>query len=302
MIFGNGWRPADTGQWVIAPAAPGRLASPMKNFLSRTLLDWWRRPGAAERTPLPQLKDEDWALALHGLPFLGRLDADTSTRVRVLAAELLARKQFTGAGGLEVEPDMAVLIAVQAVLPVNRLGLRWYDDFSEIIVYPSEFIVDREVSNDLGLVSRQNEVLSGEAMHGGPVVLSWHDASNPGEGEHAYNVVIHEFAHKLDLADGEADGCPPLGAAERARWLDLLHTALDDFCDRVDAVEASIPADVDPESEAADRYWARLPLDAYAATDPAEFFAVASEAWFVGRERFEAAYPALAEGFRRLYG
>ncbi len=274
----------------------------MKNSLSRTLLDWWRRPGISARPPGTRLSDEDWALALHWLPFLARLDGETSARVRSLAAELLARKQFTGAGGLEIEPGMALLIAVQAVLPVNRLGLRWYDDFSEIIVYPSEFIVDREVSDDLGLVSRQNEVLSGEAMHGGPVVLSWIDASNPGEGDHAYNVVIHEFAHKLDLADGEADGCPPLGAAERARWLDTLEAAYDDFCQRLEDVEASIPRHVDPDSDDADPYWARLPLDAYAATDPSEFFAVASEAWFVGRERFEQAYPALAEGFRRLYG
>ena len=248
------------------------------------------------------LGDEDWSYAVRWLPFLGRLDPEASTRVRSLAAELLARKQFTGAGGLVLEPDMAVLIAVQAVLPVNRLGLRWYDDFSEIIVYPSEFIVDREVSDDLGLVRRQREVLSGEAMHGGPVVLSWMDARSPGEGRHAYNVVIHEFAHKLDLADGEADGCPPLGPGERARWLDCLEAAYDDFCERVDAVEASIPAHVDPDGEDADLYWARLPLDAYAATDPSEFFAVASEAWFVGRERFEAAYPALAERLRRLYG
>lgn len=248
------------------------------------------------------LSDADWAYAVRWLPFLGRLDADTVTRVRQLAAEMLASKQFSGAGGLVVEADMAVLIAVQAVLPVNRLGLRWYDDFSEIILYPSEFRVDREVSDELGLVRRQQEVLSGEAMHGGPVVLSWIDASSPEEGEHAYNVVIHEFAHKLDLADGEADGCPPLGAGDRARWLDELEAAYDDFCDRLEAIEASIPADVDPESEAADPYWARLPLDAYAATDPSEFFAVASEAWFVGRERFEAAYPALAAGMRRLYG
>ena len=274
----------------------------MKNLLPRALVDWWRRPGAAPAAARPGLSEADWAYALRWLPFLGRLDGDSASRVRRLAAELLARKQFTGAGGLELTADMALLIAVQAVLPVNRLGLRWYDDFSEIIVYPSEFRVDREVHDELGLVRRQREVLAGEAMHGGPVVLSWMDASSPSEGDHAYNVVIHEFAHKLDLADGEADGCPPLGAAERARWLDLLEAAYENFCDRLDAVETSIPADVDPESEAADPYWARLPLDAYAATDPSEFFAVASEAWFVGRERFEAAWPALAERFRQLYG
>lgn len=274
----------------------------MKNFLPRTLLDRWRRPGATAAAAPAQLGDADWSLARQALPFLARLDAETGARVRTLAAELLARKQFTGAAGLDVVPEMALLIAVQAVLPVNRLGLRWYDDFSEIIVYPTGFLVDREVSDDLGLVRRQNEVLSGEAMHGGPVVLSWHDASHPEEGEHAYNVVIHEFAHKLDLADGQADGCPPLGPTERARWLDRLDSAFDDFCDRLDAVEASIPADVDPDSEAADPYWAALPLDAYAATDPSEFFAVASEAWFVGRDRFEAAYPELASLFGRLYG
>lgn len=279
--------------------------------LSQALRTWWR--GGRERGTAPTLADADWAYARRSLPFLARLDSATASRVRALAAELLIRKQFSGAAGLVVEPDMALLIAVQAVLPVNRLGLHWYDDFSEIIVYPSEFRVDREVSDDLGLVRRQQEVLSGEAMQGGPVVLSWIDASSPagdaegpsgpgGPGGHAYNVVIHEFAHKLDLADGEADGCPPLGPADRARWLDTIEAAHDDFCDRLDRVEASIPADIDPDSEAADRYWAELPLDAYAATDPSEFFAVASEAWFVGRGRFEAAYPDLAASFRRLYG
>ncbi len=270
--------------------------------LTRTLAGWWRRTGGNGGSAQPLLGDDDWAYAVEALPFLTRLDPATRTRVRQLTPKLLATKQITGAAGLAVDPDMALLIAVQAVLPVNRIGLQFYDAFSEVIVYPAEFVVDREVTDEMGLVRRQKEALSGEAMPGGPVVLSWADASQPGSDDDAYNVVIHEFAHKLDLADGEADGCPPLGPAERARWLDMIGAAYDDFCERLEAVEASIPDDVDPEGEDADQYWQELPLDPYAATDVAEFFAVASEAWFVARERVEGAWPTLAAGFARLYG
>ncbi len=270
---------------------------PLSDILDR----WWRRPSAAA-TLGDRLPDEDWARVSDALPFLSRLDAGTIERVRRLAPALLASKQISGAAGLRVVPEMALLIAVQAVLPVNRIGLRFYDDFSEIIVYPAEFIVDRDVTDELGLVRRQNEALSGEAMPGGPVVLSWADASQPGEDDEAYNVVIHEFAHKLDLADGEADGCPPLSPGDRARWIDTIETAHEAFCQHLDRIEASIPRHVDPESEAADPYWRQLPIDPYAATDVAEFFAVASEAWFVARDRIEQAWPALAAGFRRLYG
>lgn len=262
----------------------------------------WLRGGLAAPVATPEITDAQWREARHRLPLLETLDAETIARVRRLAAEIIANKTFTGAAGLVLEPWMIVLIAVQAALPINRLGLRWYADFREIIVYPSEFLVDREITDDDGIVHRQREALSGEVLPGGPVVLSWEDVViDPEAGEAPYNVVIHEFAHKLDLADGVADGCPPLARRELEQWRASLDAAYDRFCALLDETESAIPPDVDPESEAADRWWSQLPLDAYAATDPAEFFAVASEAWFVSRASFEAAFPDFAAQLRRLY-
>ncbi len=262
----------------------------------------WLGMSARARTDAPPLDAGQWQLACDRLPFLGTLEPACAGRVRAIAAALIERKTFTGAAGLVLDPEMILLIAVQAALPINRLGVAWYADFEEVIVYPSEFLVDREITDDDGIVHRQREALSGEVMPGGPVVLSWEDVIDEGDGDVAYNVVIHEFAHKLDLADGIADGCPPLARRELAQWRAALDEAYDAFCDTLDEIESSIPPDVDPESEAADAWWSRLPLDAYAATDPAEFFAVASEAWFVSRPALEAAFPAFAAQLGRLYG
>ena len=134
------------------------------------------------------------------------------------------------------------------------------------------------------------EWLAGEAHDGGPVVLSWADA-DPAATQGPFNVVIHEFVHKLDMLDGEADGIPPLASGRRAAWTRALHAAHTDFCDLLDALERAIPRDIDPESEAADPWYAQLPLDPYAATDPAEFFAVSGEAFFLDPESLRARWP-----------
>jgi MtfA peptidase len=221
--------------------------------------------------------------------------------MRTLIAGFLSSKTFSGAHGLEPDDAMRLTIAAQACLPVLHIGLDPYDDFVEIVVYPSAFAVRRKVTDDDGLVHEYDDVLAGEAMDGGPVVLSWDDVAGPGRAP-AANVVIHEFAHKLDMADGDADGCPPMPRAARARWLETLHAAYDDFVDALDALEAALPADVDPESEAADAWYATLPLDPYAATDEAEFFAVAAEAFFVEPDRFECAFPDLFVQFVMYFG
>src|SRR5690606_31296339 len=108
------------------------------------------------------------------------------------------------------------------------------------------------------------------------------------------NVVIHEFAHKLDLYTGDADGIPAFaGRPELSprRWRKILDQSFTRFCRALDAVEAEIPADVDPESDTAASWYGRLPLDPYAATDPAEFFAVSSEAFFVDPAPLAQALP-----------
>jgi hypothetical protein len=243
---------------------------------------------------------ETWGGLRARLPWLARLGEAESERMRDLVAQFLSRKTFTGTHGLVPDDGMRLTIAAQACLPVLHLGLAPYEDFVEIVVYPSAFAVRRSVTDDDGLVHEFDDVLSGEAMHQGPVVLSWEDVAADADDACA-NVVIHEFAHKLDLSDGEADGCPPMPAARRAAWLDMLGAAYDDFVGQVERLEDSMPADLDPEGEDADAWYARLPLDPYAATDEVEFFAVACEAFFVDPHRLADAFPELYASLAHYY-
>jgi Mlc titration factor MtfA (ptsG expression regulator) len=241
-----------------------------------------------------------WDRLRSAQPWLEGLDSDEQSRMRELIAEFLSRKTFSGADGLEPSDEMRLTIAAQACLPVLRFGLRPYDDFVEIVVYPSAFAVKRRILDDDGLVHEFDDVLAGEAMDGGPVALSWEDASTRGVA--GTNVVIHEFAHKLDLADGVADGCPPMPGPQRARWRAVLEEAYDAFVDAVDDAEAAIPPSIDPESEDADHWYQDLPLDPYAATDEAEFFAVAAEAFFVDPATLRGAFPAVYGLFVEFFG
>jgi len=257
---------------------------------------------------VPPIPDIDWAAQLRALPLLQALDPAAQARLRGLCAQFLAHKRFAGAAGLDLTDAMRLHIAAQACLPVLNLGLQWYRGWSGIVVYPAAFRVRRQVHDDDGLVHDMDAELSGEAWEGGPVVLSWEDAGPGGDrgAPHAANVVIHEFAHKLDLLDGVADGIPPFSRSlhpdlDRQVWAAALDDAFERFCAGVDLAEDDIPPDVDPESDAADAWYARLPLDPYAATDPAEFFAVSSEALFLSATRLRDAFPQWHSLLQRFY-
>jgi Mlc titration factor MtfA (ptsG expression regulator) len=250
----------------------------------RTLLRRLRQRSerrAVERRAIP---DALWQLTLARYPFLARRDAADVAELRRLSSLFLDTKEFSGAHGLQVGDDMAVAIAAQACLPVLRLGLRPYDGFVGIVVQPDEVQVRREVVDDDGIVHEYDDVLAGEAMERGPVMLSWRDVHDAGESaEWGYNVVVHEFAHVLDMGDGLADGIPPLpSAADRARWQQLLQREYESFCARVDADEDTV-------------------LDPYGAESPEEFFAVASEAFFVAPRDMRDEHPALYELLRGYY-
>jgi Mlc titration factor MtfA (ptsG expression regulator) len=161
-----------------------------------------------------------------------------------------------------------------------------------------------------GLEFELDAELAGEAWDGGPVVLSWDDSAPPGNGPPAAptagNVVIHEFAHTLDLLDGDADGIPPLdprlhAGLARATWAAELDEAYGRFCEALELLEDEIPRHIDPDSPAADPWYGRLPLDPYAATDPGEFFAVSSEALFMDAAALEAAFGRWCALLRRFY-
>ena len=237
-----------------------------------------------------------WAQTMAAYPFLAMLDPDEREALHARVAWLLASKTINGAAGLDVDDGMRLAIAAQACLPILWLSPARYAGWEEIIVYPSGFMVRREAQDEAGVVHDYMEEASGEAWEGGPLILSWADAQAGGEATApaGYNVVIHEFAHKLDLDGGHADGVPDLSAhrpLDSRVWRRTLARNFDAFVDMVERVEAAIPADVDPETDAADAWYGQLPLDPYAATDEAEFFAVSSEHFFVDPAPLAEALP-----------
>ena len=175
----------------------------------------WLR-GAKDASPLPE---ELWQSTLAALPFLARLNDDERLRLRLLAEQFLAQKEFTSAGGLVLTDAMCASIAVQGCLPVLNLGLECYRDWVGVVVYPDEFVIPRSIEDEFGVVHEYDDIASGEAWEGGPLLISWQDAQMAGEG---YNVVIHEFAHKLDMHDGTANGTSGYGYPVKAFQVAIL--------------------------------------------------------------------------------
>jgi len=248
---------------------------------------WWqglrarREQAAVARRAIP---DDLWKRTLVRYPFLRRRDEADTAELRRLTSLFLDRKEFNAAGDLKLTDAMVVAIAAQAVLPVLRLGLSRYDGFVGIVVHPGQVVARREVADHHGIVHAYDEVLSGEAMEGGPVMLSWQDVRLAGRGAaKGYNVVIHEFAHVLDMADGVPDGVPLLPAdMAAADWRRLLQREYGTFVQRVQREEETA-------------------LDPYGAQAEEEFFAVASEAFFVHPQAMNAEHPDLYRMFARFY-
>ena len=250
------------------------------------------------RTP-PPIPEPAWRATLARYPFLADRPGPDLERLRRLAAEFLRDKEFHGAHGFVITDEVALAVAAQAVLPVLHLpgGLRWYDDFVGIVVHPSEAVARRKTVDETGVVHEYDEILAGEAMDRGPVMLSWQDVLAGSVTQDAgYNVMIHEFAHKIDMKSGAADGCPPLPAgfagtstarAARIAWFAVLQPAYEDFRERTIVAE---------------RFGGEAPwLDAYGATSPAEFFAVACEAYFVNRAKLALEFAGLVALFDEFF-
>jgi len=234
----------------------------------------WRRKRILGRHRIDDLL---WMRAKKNLPFLNGLSAEEERRLKEFAIVFLAEKQLTPVRGLALSDDDRVEIALQACLPVLELGLHWYDGWVGIVVHPAEFKVRRAETDEDGVLHEWDDELAGESWPGGPVVLSWEALDDSGSvAEGGANVVIHEFAHMLDMQTGEADGVPPLPSrAARERWIEVFDAEFDRFCKDTDAGRETF-------------------LDPYAAEHEAEFFAVASEAFFESPH-------ALMRDFARLY-
>jgi MtfA peptidase len=192
---------------------------------------------------------------------------------------------FIGCAGLEVTDEMRVLVAMQAALPKLGLGDDAYPALRQVLLYPGPFVVPRQRSGDGGIVHEGRDTLAGESWQQGQVLLSWHDvlagAAMPDDGE---NVVIHEFAHQIDQAHGAANGAPWLPGARRSRqWARVWSAEFAALRERVARGQFDL-------------------LGAYAASAPAECFAVASERFYEMPEALAAAYPRIYAELRALYG
>jgi len=244
------------------------------------LRDWKRRRLLRRH----RIDDVLWRRAQQHLPFLRGLSAEEQRRLKELAVVFLAEKQITPVHGLELSDDDRVEIALQACLPVLELGLDWYDGWVGIIVHPSDFRVRRTETDDSGVVHVWEDELAGESWPGGPVVLSWDALDEAGSVAHGgVNVVIHEFAHMIDMADGDADGVPALPSrAARDAWREVFDREFTRFCSRVDA-------------------GGHTSLDPYAAEHESEFFAVASEAFFESPKLLKQEFPELYALFSGFY-
>ena len=242
----------------------------------RTLKQLFGKPGQSA----PAVAPAQWARVEAGLPFLDHLAPADRARLREMALAFIEQKEWHGAQGLDLTPDIQLSIALQACLPVLNLGLDSYRGWVGVIVYPGDFVIPRQTMDEAGVVHEYDDEVAGEAWEGGPVLLSWFDKAEEADG---MNVVIHEFAHKLDMLNGMPDGLPPLHEGmSRQAWLDAFEPAYRDFCERVDDGEDTL-------------------LDPYATQHPAEFFAVMSEAFFETPELLRHEYPAVYEQLKLFY-
>jgi Mlc titration factor MtfA (ptsG expression regulator) len=258
-------------------------SSPPSQFDVFKWLTAWRRARILAQQPID---DAVWQRVVRATRSLHALNTDDHARLRELATIFIAEKTFVGTHDLMVDDYTRAAIAAQACLPILDLGLDYYREWFTIVLYPGAFVANRSTEDEDGIVHTGYEELDGESMAGGPMALSWAEA-DPECAEAganvAANVVLHECAHKLDELTGIANGLPPLHSGMRVtEWSAAFTAAFEHF---------SAAADGD----------AVLGFDDYAATDPAEFFAVMTEAFFESPATLRKAYPLVYAQLMAFY-
>ena len=229
---------------------------------------WFRRPA-------PTLSEEQRALLEKRLPHYRLLAGALRERFHQRVAEFLARKRFYGCNGLQVTDEMRVLIAGMACLLILRPEARVYPALRSVLLYPTAFWVRHEEPDDAGVVHEDEVLQVGESQDWGRVILSWEDAEAALEGD-PVNVPAHEFAHQLDDENPGSAGAPRL--ADYSQWSEVMTSAYDALCRKGSPV-----------------------LDDYGTEEPAEFFAVATEAYFQNGRALKKHHPALYGLLRDFY-
>jgi Mlc titration factor MtfA (ptsG expression regulator) len=240
--------------------------------------NWWEER-IVRASPVSEAQ---WQAAFDRLPVLARLSAPEQQCLRRLAILFLHKKSLEGAGDLVLDTHMGLIIALQACLPILNLGLQWYQGWVSVIVYPQQFAPLHTEIDATGVVHQVRRPLQGESWLSGPVVLSWENTEDAGIID-GHNLVIHEFAHKLDMLNGAANGFPPLHREmSRQQWQRVFSAAFEDFQRRVESGH-------------------KVHIDRYGAESPAEFFAVLSELFFEQPHIIHQHYPQVYELLSQFY-
>jgi Mlc titration factor MtfA (ptsG expression regulator) len=237
-----------------------------RNLLVRPLPNIWRQM-LEENIPLYRSLPQNLKLELHGLIHL-----------------FLDEKTFIGCRGQEITDHVKITIAAQACILLLNRPTKCYPRLSTIYVYPQSYIVDIKHHEGDGLIIEGKDVRLGESWHNGPVVLAWDSVANAACGvQPGQNVVLHEFAHQLDQEDGDLNGTPLLdNPTAYQTWTEVFGAEYENLCEAIDIGGDST-------------------LDDYGATDPAEFFAVATEAFFESPDPLLWHHPRLYEELKNFY-
>jgi MtfA peptidase len=241
-----------------------------------------RRRERLRAAPFP----DSWVSIIEkNCPFYGRIPEADRRELQGHIQVFLAEKHFEGAGGLELTDEIRVTIAAQACLLLLHRETDYYPLLKSIIVYPSTYVVPGEHSLGGGIWEEgEDELLGHTSRNLSALVLAWdstlHGARDMRDGE---NVVLHEFAHQLDFEQGDVNGTPELGSNRQyASWARVLGAEYDALRRASDEGRPSV-------------------LDEYGAENPAEFFAVATEAFFERPVELRAKHAALYEELRAFY-
>lgn len=248
------------------------------------LFGWWKR--RRRRQVLSEAFPDAWneIIAVNVLHDR-ELPVTLQTRMRQLVQIFVAEKNWEGCGGLVLTDEIKVTVAALACLMVVGMEDVYFDHVLSILVYPDAYIAKGVELTRSGIVLEHGQARQGEAWWRGPVILSWSDTLAGGRRQTpGHNLVLHEFAHQLDMMNGRLiDGVPPLETtAQVQRWIDVLGPEYDRLVKNC-------------------RHGQRGCIDCYGATNPAEFFAVVTEAFFESPQQLRRHHGEVYEVLRDYY-
>ena len=210
------------------------------------------------------------------VPLVRRMPADLQAQLKGHIQVFVAEKAFIGCEGQAITDEVRITVAAQACLLLLNRPTDYYPRLRQILVYPRAFWVQHTQPDEHGLVHAHDELRAGESWDEGQVILAWDEARDSARiPDDAFNVVLHEFAHQLDAENGLSNGAPELGSPQRhARWAAVMQAAFAQLQAQVAQGEHTV-------------------LDPYGASEPVEFFAVATEAFFERGADLAQEAPAL---------